>query len=145
MVLKRWQETELKEALETMRVVMLVGARQTGKTTLAKYITSSDCVYHTLDDLPTLESAKSDPVTFVRHNKKTMIIDEIQRVPDLILAIKKVVDENPNKYGQYLITGSANIQTLPTVKESLAGRVAKIRLRPFTYGEMLESQPQFLE
>jgi len=145
MIIRRWQEEEIKEALETMRVVMLVGARQTGKTTLAKYIVSDDCVYRTLDDLSALEAAKSDPMNFVKHNKKTMIIDEIQRVPELILAIKKVVDENPGDYGKYLITGSANIMALPTVKESLAGRVAKIRLRPFTYGEIISNPPKFLQ
>ena len=72
-----------------------------------------------------------------------MIIDEVQRVPELIMAIKKAVDEN-TRYGQYLLTGSVNIQTLPTVKESLAGRVRKIRLRPLTQGEILKKEPNFL-
>ena len=142
MTKQRWIKDKIKESLETRRVTMLVGARQCGKTTLACDIASeSDFEYVTLDDEE--EVAESDPNGFIKHDKQTMIIDEIQRVPKLILAIKKAVDTN-NRYGQYIITGSADIQSLPSVKESLAGRAKKVRLRPFTYGEYQELQPNFI-
>lgn len=140
----RWQQETLLKALDTRRIIVLSGARQCGKTTLIKQLASEEIIYRSLDDNALFKIALEDPQGFVKHTKKTMIIDEIQRVPELLTAIKKAVDENP-RYGQYLITGSANIQTLPTVKESLAGRVRKIRLRPFTQGELLQKQPRFFE
>ena len=143
-MLKRWQEKSLKDALENRRVVILSGARQCGKTTTSRSIVDNDCIYRTLDDATLLMAAQSDPQNFIKHSKKTMIIDEVQRVPELITAIKKAVDEN-TRYGQYLITGSVNLQTLPTVKESLAGRVKKIRLRALTQGEISEKEPKFLK
>lgn len=142
MTKQRWIEDKVKNTLLTRRITILVGARQCGKTTLAIELAKPDNFeYVTLDDEE--EVAKSDPNGFIKHNKKTMIIDEIQRVPKLITAIKKAVDID-KRYGQYIITGSADIQSLPSVKESLAGRAKKIRLRPFTYGEFLDLKPNFL-
>lgn len=140
----RWQESNIKSALNGRRVVILSGSRQCGKTTTSKDIKNNQSIYRTLDDSTLLEAAKNDPQGFVKLTKGTMIIDEIQRVPELITAIKKAVDEN-TRYGQYLLTGSVNIQTLPTVKESLAGRVKKVRLRPLTRGEILRKSPKFLD
>ena len=91
--------------------------------------------YRTLDDGTLREAAENDPQGFVKRNVNTLIIDEVQRVPSLLSAIKKAVDEN-TRSGQYLLTGSTNIQSLPTVSESLAGRIAKIRLRPLAQGEI---------
>lgn len=140
----RWVENSLINALKTRRIVILSGSRQCGKTTLAKMLINNNCVYRTLDDIALFKAAQNDPHGFVKNSpNKTMIIDEIQRVPELLTAIKKAVDEN-TRYAQYLITGSVNIQTLPTVKESLAGRVKKRRLRPLTQGEILKKKPQFL-
>lgn len=142
-MLQRWQEKGIKEALNSRRVVILSGARQCGKTTTSKTIVDRDCIFRTLDDTTLLLAAQSDPKNFIKHSKKIMVIDEVQRVPELITAIKKVVDED-TRYGQYLLTGSVNLQTLPTVKESLAGRVKKIRLRPLTQGEIVKNKPNFL-
>jgi hypothetical protein len=75
-------------------------------------------------------------------SKRTLIIDEVQRVPGLLSAIKKVVDEDTSM-GQYLLTGSANIQALPGVQESLAGRISKLRLRPLSQGEQQKTEPRF--
>jgi len=140
----RWQEITIDEALKTRRVLLLCGARQCGKTTLARQIAKKDTAYRTLDDLTMRQLAINDPQGFVKHSGKMLIIDEIQRAPDLLSAIKLVVDKN-TKPGQYLLTGSANIQSLPGVQESLAGRIRKIRLRPLTQGELLGMQPSFLE
>ena len=140
----RWQLDAVKQALKQRRVLILAGARQCGKTTLAKYLASSDTIYRTLDSTQLLEAALSDPEGFISHDNELMIIDEIQRAPMLLQAIKKNVDEN-QKYGRFLLTGSANIQSLPGVTESLAGRVTKIRLRPLACGEIYGKQPDFLE
>ncbi len=143
-VYDRWQEKVIQEALKTRRVLLLSGARQCGKTTLAKQIATKDSTYRTLDNLAVRQLALSDPDGFVKHPGKMLIIDEIQRAPDLLSAIKLVVDEHTEP-GQYLLTGSANIQSLPSVQESLAGRIRKIRLRPLTQGELRGALPSFLD
>ena len=131
--------------MQTRRVLLLHGCRQSGKTTLAKELVSKDTEYRTLDDIDMLQAARNDPQAFAKHNgHKTLIIDEVQHAPLLLPAIKKVVDEN-TRPGQYLLTGSANIQSLPGVIESLAGRVRKIRLRPLAQGEIFGQSPTFLE
>ena len=140
----RWQSATLKKTLSKRRVVILAGSRQCGKTTLAKEIADVKTIYHTLDDPTLLNAAMSDPQGFVRHDDALMIIDEVQRVPLLLQAIKQNVDEN-QKPGRFLLTGSANIQSLPGVTESLAGRMSKIRLRPLALGEIYNVPAHFLE
>ncbi len=141
---KRWQELSVLKALKTRRIVLLNGARQCGKTTLAKKLISSEVSYRTLDDTSVREAALSDPRAFLKHSTNTLIIDEIQRALHLLTELKKYVDED-TRSGQYLLTGSANINSLPNVKESLARRVAKIRLRSLTQGEIKGVLPSFLE
>lgn len=141
---QRWQSETIKHALKTRRVVLLNGPRQCGKTTLAKQLISSKVQYLTLDDVTLREAATRDPQGFVQHEYTTLIIDEIQRAPSLLIAIKKIVDED-TRSGQYLLTGSANIQSIPSVQESLAGRITKIRLKTLSQGEIQGSQPGFLE
>ena len=132
----RWKTPGVLDALQTRRVVLLAGARQCGKTTLARALHQPQAViYRTLDDVALLAAARADPHGFVAHGNGLMVIDEIQRAPSLLLAIKKEVDENPTP-GRFLLTGSANIQSSPGVTESLAGRVAHQRLRPFSAGEI---------
>lgn len=140
----RWQKKTLEKALTSRRVILLGGARQCGKTTLAKQLAKEDTEYRTLDSLALRELAINDPEGFVQHTGKLLIIDEVQRAPDLLSSIKLVVDENTEP-GQYLLTGSANIQSLRGVTESLAGRIRKIRLRTLTQGELLGCEPNFLE
>ncbi len=142
---QRWQKNSLEQALISRRAVVLTGPRQCGKTTLARKFVSNRNAYRTLDDLAVRQSAENDPHLFVEFapSEGTLIIDEVQKVPDLLPAIKKVLDQN-NRSGQFLITGSANILNLPTVQESLAGRLGKIRLRPLSRGEIIGSNPNFL-
>ena len=139
----RWQKQKIEAALKTRRVVLLAGSRQCGKTTLSRNLASDDAIYRTLDDATLLSAAADDPSGFVRHGNELMIIDEVQRVPELLLAIKKEVDENQGR-GRFLLTGSANIQSLPSVQESLAGRISKVRLRPLSMGEIFERPADFI-
>ncbi|MFC1838418.1 ATP-binding protein [Thermodesulfobacteriota bacterium] len=140
----RWQKTTINHLMLERRVLLLNGPRQSGKTTLARELESDQIEYRTLDDSTLREAAENDPKGFIKRRTKTLIIDEAQRSPSLLPAIKKAVDEDTSP-GQYLLTGSANIQSLPTVRESLAGRIAKIRLRPLAQGEMKKIAPLFIE
>lgn len=140
----RWQSHIIQEALKSRRVLVLAGPRQCGKTTLAQALSSPKTIYRTLDDITLMEAAQADPQGFVRHNNELMIIDEVQRVPALLQAVKQDVDDNQAP-GRFLLTGSANIQSLPGVTESLAGRMRKVRLRTLATGELYRTEPTFLE
>jgi predicted AAA+ superfamily ATPase len=140
----RWQTAAVREALKTRRVVVISGPRQCGKTTLSMQIVNDGGnVYRTLDDTAMLKIARMDPLGFLRHDTGAFIIDEVQKVPDLIPAIKRIVDED-NKNGQFLLTGSSDIFRRPDVTESLAGRVKHARLRVLSFGEQMNAQPLFL-
>jgi predicted AAA+ superfamily ATPase len=140
----RWQVESIKRALKSRRVVVLSGGRQTGKTTLLKQVLSNDSVFLSLDDDNMLKYARDDPKGFIKHSSGTMFIDEVQKAPNLIPEIKMAVDRN-NRPGQFVLTGSANIQTLPIITDSMAGRSKRIRLRPLTMGEVLNRKPNFLK
>lgn len=127
-------ESRIAEALADTPVVMIVGPRQAGKTTLVRQIAGQDRRYFTLDDALTLLAAKEDPVGMIRGLNRA-VIDEIQRAPELLLAIKKTVDED-RRPGRFLLTGSANLMALPTVADSLAGRMETLMLLPLSQGEM---------
>jgi predicted AAA+ superfamily ATPase len=141
---KRWMEASLKQALSKRRVVVISGARQCGKTTLSKQISIDNSIFRSLDDVTLLKAAIDDPNGFVKHSHNTMIVDEIQKAPDLLPAIKQTVDSD-NRAGQFLLTGSADIRSLPQVSESLAGRIKNIRLRTLSHGEILGNKPKFIQ
>jgi len=130
----RFVEARIRDALKDTPVVALNGPRQSGKTTLAKLVAKDGYDYLTLDDATTLEAAKTDPTGFVRGLDRA-ILDEVQRAPDLMLAIKKSVDED-RRPGRFLITGSANLLTIKVAKESLAGRMDVISLLPLAQAEI---------
>ena len=139
----RFAKHRVHEALADTRVVLVCGPRQSGKTTLARQIAGDDVPFYTLDDSTVLESALADPVGFVRGLDRA-VIDEVHRVPGLILAIKTAVDADPRP-GRFLLTGSANLMTLPHLADSLAGRMGIIRLLPLSQAELHGSQSSFLE
>jgi predicted AAA+ superfamily ATPase len=141
---QRWIEASLTQALTKRRVVVISGARQCGKTTLSKQISIDNSIFRSLDDVTLLKAAIDDPDGFVKHSHNTMIIDEIQKAPDLLPAIKQIVDSD-NRSGQFLLTGSADIKNLPQVSESLAGRIKNIRLRTLSHGEILGNKPKFMQ
>ena len=140
---KRFVGRRVEEALLDTPVVLVVGPRRAGKTTLVRKMGDEDRFYITLDDQTVLEAAQSDPVGFIRGLDRA-IIDEIQRAPDLLLAIKKTVDED-YRPGRFLLTGSANVLTLPRVADSLAGRMETIRLLPLARAEVGGMPPLFLD
>ena len=129
----------IRSSLSTFPAVMIIGARQVGKSTLAQQLVNEGVVerYDSLDDLTTLEAARLDPDGFLHryHNVSSVALDEIQRVPDLLRALKKSIDEN-RRAGRFLLTGSANILTYPGVTESLAGRMDIIHLEGFSVSEL---------
>jgi predicted AAA+ superfamily ATPase len=142
-VYPRFSEILVRSALRDTRVVAISGPRQSGKTTLARRFAQQGRIYITLDNQPTLAAAKSDPVAFIRGLERA-IIDEVQRAPDLLLAIKQSVDEDPRP-GRFLLTGSANLLTIKTINESLAGRVEVVPLYPLSRSEQLRSKiPEFI-
>lgn len=135
----RWIEPRITEALLDTPVVLLAGPRQAGKTTLVRQIAEQQGLrYLTLDDALTLLSAREDPIGMIRSLDRA-VIDEIQRAPQLLLAIKKSVDED-RRPGRFLLTGSANLMALPTVADSLAGRMETLSLLPLSQSE-IESNP----
>jgi predicted AAA+ superfamily ATPase len=128
-------EPRIAEALQDTPVVLLVGPRQAGKTTLVRRIAEQQglrCL--TLDDELTLLSARNDPVGMIRSLDRA-VIDEIQRVPQLLLAIKKSVEQD-RRPGRFLLTGSSNLMALPTVADSLAGRMETLSLLPLSQSEI---------
>lgn len=139
----RFAKTRIEEALSDTRVVLISGPRQSGKTTLATDIASDKVPFLTLDDATVLQSAIDDPVGFVRGLDRA-VIDEIQRAPDLLLAIKKAVDDD-RRAGRFLLTGSANLMTIPKVADSLAGRMEIVRLLPLSQTEILEKKSGFID
>ena len=140
---ERFAERQVKTALSDTPVVLIVGPRRAGKTTLAQTLQDASRTYITLDDQTALEAARSDPIGFVRGLDRATI-DEIQRVPDLLLAIKKAVDED-DRPGRFLLTGSANVMTMPRVADSLAGRIETVRLLPLAQAEIADRAPTFLD
>lgn len=139
----RWVQRILERALDTRRVLIISGARQVGKTTLAKQAVTDNAIFRTLDDTALLSVALQDPQGFLEHDTKTLVIDEVQKAPQLLSAVKMVVDTS-NAPGQFVLTGSSDVRSNPNIKESLAGRVKNIRLRGLTEGEILGVEPTFI-
>jgi len=124
-------------ALGYARVVLISGARQVGKTTLGTEITATDHPMRTLtlDDGPTREAALGDPAGFIAGLEGPTMIDEIQRAPDLLLEIKRVVDRDTTP-GRFLLTGSANVLASKRVIDALTGRIDRIRIWPLAQSEI---------
>jgi predicted AAA+ superfamily ATPase len=135
--LRRNISAPLLKALSDSPVVLLHGARQTGKTTLVKALARKQhrARYLTLDDAGVLSAAKSDPAGFIGGLEGPVILDEVQRAPELFVAIKAAVDRD-RRPGRFLLTGSAHIMLLPQLSDSLAGRMEVLTLWPLSQGEI---------
>ncbi len=141
----RHAERPVRAALADTRIVAIVGPRQSGKTTLARRIAAADGrPFITLDDDQFRRFARNDPAGFMRA-QPAAVIDEIQRAPGLILALKQAVDEDPRP-GRFLITGSVDLFRGSISPDSLAGRVETIELLPFSQAEIAGTgPPDFLD
>lgn len=143
---ERFLYSYLAEALSDTPVVLLVGARQVGKSTLTQSLKNEDYQpnYLTFDDTTLLVAAKGNPNGFLDSIKTPVIFDEIQRVPELFLPIKFMVDRN-REAGSFLLTGSANVLLMPAIADSLAGRIEILNLRPLSQGEITGKKEDFID
>ena len=136
MYISRLIEKTFIDALETFPVVILTGARQTGKTTLVKHLFKDPFTYVSLDELDIRSIAVNEPHEFLKKYKMPLIIDEIQNAPDLLPYIKSIIDEDGGN-GRFIITGSQQFPLMKNVSESLAGRAAILNLYPFSTSEII--------
>ncbi len=136
---KRWITASLQEASRDHAVIVLTGARQVGKSTLLLNAEPfCNWRFHTLDDFEVLAQAKRDPEALWAGTNQ-VILDEVQRAPDLLHAVKMTVDRNPGKY-RFVLSGSANLLLMKQVSESLAGRAVYFVLDPMAIGESHQTQ-----
>jgi predicted AAA+ superfamily ATPase len=140
-MLARHIEPALRRALRRSPVVLLTGARQVGKSTLAQELAHGPwpARYVTLDERAALDAALGNPDGFLEVNPAPLVIDEVQRAPDLLRAVKLAVDRR-RRPGLYLLTGSANLLTLKSVSETLAGRVEVFTLEPLAWTELAKTR-----
>jgi uncharacterized protein len=135
----------LEQALAESPVVLIHGPRQCGKTTLAQSVgTALGYSYFSFDDAVTLAAATSDPVGFVDDLPARVILDEVPRAPALFTTLKRAVDRD-RRPGRFLLTGSANVLLVPTLADSLPGRMEILRLHPLAQSELARSEPSFLD
>jgi uncharacterized protein len=128
------------------RVTVVTGPRQAGKTTLVGgQLSRTGGAMRSLDDHGMLTAALEDPVGFVAMGERPLVIDEVQRGGEpLVRAIKAHVDRDPRP-GQFVLTGSSNFLTVPTISESLAGRAGFVEVWPFTQGELADVADRFVD
>lgn len=131
--LPRHVASALAERLRVMPAVVVTGARQTGKSTLAEVLTPGERRFRSLDDLDVTDLARRDPEALVG-GSEPLTLDEVQREPEVLLAVKRAIDPR-RRPGQFLLTGSANLLLMRGVSESLAGRASYLTLWPMTRRE----------
>ena len=143
-MIKRDVSKRVLDLADQFPVVTITGPRQSGKTTLCKML-FPDKAYVSLENINNREFALNDPAGFLKKYSNGAVIDEIQRVPDLLSYIQEVVDFSDQK-GLYILTGSQQFELLTTITQSLAGRTAIIKLLPFSYNEIYgDKQPSIEE
>jgi predicted AAA+ superfamily ATPase len=136
----------VEEALDDTRVVLLLGARQVGKSTLAGIVGKARDASGpiTLDDATTRAAVDADPSGFVASLERPVVLDEVQRSQDLLLAIKEAVDADTSP-GQFLLTGSANLLTAPRIYEALTGRTEIVTLWPLSQSEIARTRSNLVD
>lgn len=142
-MLRRHITETLTAALRDTPVVLLIGPRQAGKSTLVQTLVPPDR-YVTLDDATVLAAAQRDPAGVLAPFTELTVVDEVQRAPDLLLAVKVAVDRRRGP-GRFLLTGSANVLLVPRVADSLAGRMEILDLYPLSQGEIEGRREGFLD
>lgn len=143
----RFITASITEAIGDTPVIVINGARQTGKSTLCQQLLDHKVINAqsvTFDDPTTLAAAQQDPLGFLKDLSENVVLDEVQRIPELFLSIKKLVDQD-RKSRRFVLTGSADVMTLPRVADSLAGRLEIHNLWPLSQGEILGKPSGFLK
>ncbi|MBC8518872.1 MAG: AAA family ATPase, partial [Gammaproteobacteria bacterium] len=140
----RFLLSRVNDALADTPVVLIHGPRQCGKTTLAQQVGDADgFTYLSFDDDVQRASAQVDPVGYVADLPEKVVLDEVQRVPELFTSLKASVDAK-RQPGRFILTGSANVLLVPKLGDSLAGRMEILRLHPLSRTELAGSEPRFL-
>lgn len=143
-ILEREVADRYQDTVAARRVTIVTGPRQAGRTTLVQSYLRGGTL-RSLDDPGTLEAASADPLGFVALGPRPLVIDKVQRAGEpLVRAIKLAVDRDPSP-GQFVLTGSSNFLTVPTISESLAGRAGFVEVWPFTQGEIGGRPDQFID
>lgn len=137
---------DVEDALRTARAVAIVGPRQSGKSTLASIIARDvlETSLVTLDDDTARSFAQQDPAGFIASLPLPAVLDEVQRAPGIMLAIKQIVDRD-TRPGRFLLTGSADLRVLPTIPDALPGRVEYLNLWPFSQGELVGHREHIID
>ncbi|MDD5029160.1 MAG: ATP-binding protein [Rhodoferax sp.] len=144
LALPRLAQTVLQSSLADTPVVLLQGPRQAGKTTLARTVAEpAGLGYLSFDDDNLVRAARADPLGFVSDLSPGMVLDEVQRVPEIFTSLKLLVDRD-RQPGRFLLTGSANVLLLPKLADSLAGRIQVIRLHPLAQVQLRQYPSGFL-
>ena len=143
-MIKRTLAKKLIQAAEQFPVITLTGPRQSGKTTLVRAV-FSDYSYVSLELPDEREFALEDPRGFLSQFDRPIILDEVQRVPELLSYIQVAVDERSSQVGRFILTGSQNLLLLEKVSQSLAGRCAVLHLLPFSLAELMGREPILLD
>jgi predicted AAA+ superfamily ATPase len=132
----RTLEKSVLHYLKIFPVVGITGPRQSGKSTMLKKILGHTFTYVTFDDLNNVDRFHSDPHQFMRTYSDKVIFDEVQRVPEIFSYVKLAVDNDRQRYGKFVLTGSSQFAFMRRVSESLAGRIGLLTLLPFQYSEI---------
>lgn len=145
MLIRRAVEDRYRDTVAARRVTVVTGPRQSGKTTLVREQLADTGTFRSLDDGGALAAAVEDPTGFAAIGRRPLVIDEVQRGGEpLVRAIKQAVDRDPSP-GQFVLTGSSNFLTVPTISESLAGRAGFIEVWPFTQDELGGRAGRFID
>jgi len=141
----RFAQSIVEDTLADTPITVIQGARQVGKSTLTRQVLAHrDAKLVSLDVAAVFNAAKADPDAFVRQTSGLLGVDEVQRVPELVRAMKDAVEED-RRPGRFLITGSANLLELPGTQESLAGRAETVPLYGLSRGEVVGKQEDFVD
>jgi uncharacterized protein len=138
-MIQRDASSKIKQLAKKFPAVGLLGPRQSGKTTLAKELFPKK-PYISFENQDNILLVTKDPRAFLDQYKTGAIFDEIQRVPQLLSYLQGVIDDQPNKVGLFIITGSQNLLLLESISQTLAGRIAFVHLLPFSFTELASSK-----
>lgn len=142
---QRYARVLVEETLEDTPITVIQGARQVGKTTLVREVVANRrATILSLDAMAVYNAARADPDAFVRQSEGLLVIDEVQRVPGLIRAMKDAVEED-RRPGRFLVTGSADLLHVPGTEESLAGRAETVVLYGLSQGELTGHREDFVD